>query len=44
LTFALILLLRLGLPITAFFVAFNPMWVSAGTSTLKAGRLASIRS
>src|SRR5258707_4395352 len=26
LPFALILLLRLGLPVTAFFVAFNPMW------------------
>jgi hypothetical protein len=23
---ALILLLRLGLPVTAFFVAFNPIW------------------
>jgi hypothetical protein len=26
LPFALILLLRLGLPVTAFFVAFNPIW------------------
>ncbi|MGA7597547.1 MAG: DUF308 domain-containing protein, partial [Pseudolabrys sp.] len=26
LSFALILLLRLGLPVTAFFVAFNPIW------------------
>jgi hypothetical protein len=26
LSVALILLLRLGLPVTAFFVAFNPMW------------------
>ena len=26
LPFALILLLRLGLPLTAFFVAFNPIW------------------
>src|SRR5258707_11422196 len=26
LPFALILLLRLGLPVTAFFVAFNPVW------------------
>ena len=26
LSFALVLLLRLGLPVTAFFVAFNPVW------------------
>jgi hypothetical protein len=26
LSFALILLLRLGLPVTAFFVALNPIW------------------
>jgi hypothetical protein len=25
-SFALILLLRLGLPVTAFFVALNPIW------------------
>src|SRR6516165_7440914 len=37
---ALILLLHLGLPVTAFFVAFNPIWALAGTSTRKAGRVA----
>ena len=36
LPFALILLLRLGLPVTAFFVAFNPIWRFSGTSTPKA--------
>jgi hypothetical protein len=41
----LMLLLRLGLPITAFFVAFKTRsGVSAGISTQKAGRRASIKS
>ena len=40
---ALILFLRLGLPVTAFFVAFNPSGGLVGTSTPKVGRPASIR-